>query len=163
MVKEDIGRTGLDLLQQGFDFWCALTEVIYKFGLFLNYLFLLHFGANYPGACRERLSARDMLWMKMRGREIQIGILADLGKFAEDDLPIPGSHASIHHQRRAASNNDADIRNKIHTPVRNHIDMVRYSDGFVFLHQRRGLALIVTERGRLLRFACKSGCADESE
>src|SRR5713226_10398592 len=106
-VENNIGRARLDVLQQRFDFWRPLAEIVDELGLLLSHLFLLNCGANYDGACRECLSAGDVLRVEMSRREIELSILTDLGKLAQNHLPVSRPHYRVHNQRRPGSDDDA--------------------------------------------------------
>src|SRR5438445_12402620 len=101
--------------------------------------------------------------MEMRGGEIKIGVLADLGEFTDNHLAISRSHSGIDDQRGAIPDDDADIGNEVHTPVRDHVDVLGYLGGLVFLYERRRLALIVAKGGCMLRLSGNAGEAQHSK
>ena len=149
-IEEDVGRAGLDVLQERFQIRSPSTEIADELRLFSIDFFLLDFGTNHNGIGWERLYAGHMLRMEMRGREIQIGVLVDFGELAQNGLTISRPHSRVHDQRRSIPDDDADVGHKVYAPVRDHVDMLRHFDRFIFLHQGRRLRLIVTERRRFL-------------
>ena len=92
----------------------------------------------------------------MSRREIEIGVLADLGEFAHHGLPVSRPHPGVHDQRRSTPDDDADVGHEIHALVRDYVDVFGHFDRFVFLHEGRRLRLIVPHRRRLLR-VCGGG------
>ena len=86
--------------------------------------------------------------MPVRGRDIEFGVVADLGDLAQHGLAIEPPEAGIDHQRCAGPNDDADVRDEPNVEVWNRVSMLGQLHGRPFPHQGVGHRTALSGRGR---------------
>ena len=105
-------------------------------GAELLHILLLGKRAHELEGGRKGDAAGRVLGVKMRGRNVNILVAADLRHFAQHRLAVADAETGVDDERGAAADNDADIRHYRHEAVRNHPNMLGHLDRGALLDQR---------------------------
>ena len=111
-IERDVGLAAGGVLQQLGRQRRPAGEGLDLLGAALGELGLLHVRVHVFRRGGKRQVAGRVLGVKMRGRDEQLGVLADLGDLAQDRLPVASPEPGIDHQRRARADDDADVRDE---------------------------------------------------
>ena len=65
-----------------------------------------------------------VLRVDVRRRQVQLGVLADLGDLSQDHVGVPRADTGIDHEGRAAAHDDGDVRDERRAAVRYHMNVV---------------------------------------
>ena len=76
--------------------------------------------------------------MEVRGRDVELAVLADLGDLAQHRFAVAPPEAGIDDQRRAVADDDADVRDEADVAVGNDVGVLGQLDGGILPHERIG-------------------------